>query len=201
MRIFGLTGGIATGKSTVAAHLREAHGVPVVDADQVAREVVAPGSDGLNEVVSTFGAEVLDAEGRLDRAKMRARIMADPEARSALERITHPRIFERTAAHLRRLAEAGHPLAVVEAALMVETGSWRMYEGLIVVSCAPTTQRARLMARDGVSAAEAERTLAAQLPMADKEAVATVVIRNDGSLEDLRDATSIAWRALTASEG
>src|SRR5690606_19150817 len=119
--------------------------------------------------------------GALDRARMRARVMADADARRRLEAITHPLIFEGVAARLRALAEAGHALAGVEAALMVETGSWRMYDALVVVSCAPETQVRRVMARDGVSEEQARAVLAAQLPVAEKEKVATYVVRNDGT--------------------
>ncbi len=135
---------------------------------------------------------------------MRARIAHDPDARRALEAITHPRIFAATAAALRDLAEAGTPLAGVEAALMVETGSWRLYDALVVVSAAPETQLARVLARDGGSEADARALLATQLPLADKEAVATFVVRNDGSLEALArqvDDLLAALRGLSSEPG
>lgn len=201
MRTFGLTGGIGTGKSTVAALLRARHGVPIVDADLVARDVVAPGSDGLAAVVAAFGPDVLDADGALDRARMRARILADAEARRTLEGITHPRIFVAITEALRALAEAGHPLAGVEAALMVETGSWRLYDALVVVSASPDTQVRRVMARDGVDEAAARAIVAAQLPMAEKERVATVVIRNDADLDALGAEVDRAWAVLLAALG
>lgn len=185
MKTFGLTGGIGTGKSTVARMLRKQHGIPVVDADQVARDVVAPGSDGLAEVVQAFGPDVLQDDGTLDRAAMRARIMADTDARRTLEAITHPRIFQGVRDALAALAADGVPLAGVEAALMVETGSWQLYDALVVVSCTPATQLDRVTARDGIDRAAAQRILDAQLPLADKEQVATYVVRNDGSLAAL----------------
>ncbi|MCB9680901.1 MAG: dephospho-CoA kinase [Alphaproteobacteria bacterium] len=184
MLTFGLTGGIGTGKSTVAAQLR-ARGIPVLDADLVARDVVAPGSEGLAEIVAAFGPDVLDASGALDRAAMRRRIMTDADARARLEAITHPRIFHGVMDALNALEEDGERIAGVEAALMVETGSYRLYDRLVVVSCAPDTQVARVVARDGVSADEARTVLAAQLPLADKEAVADVVVHNDGDLAAL----------------
>lgn len=185
MQVIGLTGGIASGKSTVARMLREEHGLAVVDADVAARTVVEPGSDGLDAIVEAFGAEVLDESGALDRAPMRRRIAADPRARARLESITHPRIRAEVARRLGRLAEEGRPVAVVEAALLVETGNYLQYGALWVVSCSPELQIERLMERDGMTEPEARRMLGAQLPLADKEAVADVVIRNEGSLEDL----------------
>jgi dephospho-CoA kinase len=185
VRTFGLTGGIGCGKSTVARLLTERHGVPIVDADQLARDVVAPGTPGLAAIVDAFGPDVLDATGGLDRARMRARVMADPHARRRLEAITHPLIFEAMGARLRALADAGHDLAGVEAALMVETGSWRMYDALVVVACSPETQIRRVTARDGVDEVQARAVLAAQVPTPEKERLATHVVRNDGSADAL----------------
>jgi dephospho-CoA kinase len=199
VRTFGLTGGIGTGKSTVASLLRERHGVPIVDADRVARDVVAPGTDGLAAIVRAFGPEVLDASGALDRARMRARIVADPDARRRLEAITHPRIFAATAEALRALADAGHRVAGVEAALMVETGSWRIHDAVVVVSASPETQVRRVMARDHVDEVGARAIVAAQLPVADKERVATVVIRNDADLDALATEVERAWATLRAA--
>lgn len=196
MKVVGLTGGIATGKSTVGRILAGT-GVPVIDADRVARDVVEPGTPGLAKVVAAFGADVLGADGRLDRAAMRRRIAADPDARRTLEAITHPAIREAIGERLLELAAEGHPVAVVEAALLVETGSYRMYPTLVVVSASPETQVRRVMARDGVSEPDARALLAAQLPMADKEAVATHVIRNDGDPAALEARTLEVWRAIS----
>lgn len=184
MRTFGLTGGIGTGKSTVAQLLRE-RGVPVIDADAVAREVVAPGSPALAEIARVFGPELLTPSGELDRPAMRRLITQDPEAKRGLELITHPRIGEGVTGRLESLAADGFELAGVEAALMVETGSWRRYDRLVVVTCAPEQQLARVMARDGVDEAAARAIIAAQLPLADKVAVAHHVIHNDGAPEAL----------------
>jgi dephospho-CoA kinase len=184
VRTFGLTGGIGTGKSTVAQLLCE-RGVPVIDADAVAREVVAPGSPALAEIARVFGPEVLTPSGELDRPAMRRLITQDPEAKRGLELITHPRIGEGVTGRLESLAADGFNLAGVEAALMVETGSWRRYDRLVVVTCAPEQQLARVMARDGVDEAAARAIIAAQLPLADKVAVAHHVVHNDGAPEAL----------------
>jgi dephospho-CoA kinase len=181
------------------AELLRARGVPVIDADRVAREVVAPGTPGLARIVERFGPEVLTADGALDRAAMRSRISTDPEAKRALEGITHPAILRSIAEQVQALAAQGHPAAVVEAALMVETGSYRMYPAVIVVTCAPEVQLARVMARDRATEEQARALIRAQAPLADKEKVATHLIRNDGSLDDLARATDEVWRALTRS--
>jgi dephospho-CoA kinase len=188
MRVLGLTGGIATGKSSVARILANTFGLPVVDADQLARAVVQPGGPCLEPIVAHFGPGVLQEDGTLDRSALRTRIMTSPEDRRTLEAITHPAIFAAMRSRIAELEAEGHTTAVVEAALMVETGSYKLYPTLLVVSCRPETQVRRVMARDGVDETEARQTLAAQLPLADKEAVATHVIRNDGTPEELRAA-------------
>lgn len=197
MKVVGLTGGIATGKSTVGRLLNERHGVPIVDLDEVAREIVRPGQPALAAIVARFGAEILRADGALDRAALRRRIATDPEARRDLNAITHPAIRAEAARRLAALAEVGTPAAVVEAALLVETGSYRLYPFLVVVSCAPETQLRRLLERDGQPEDEARALIAAQLPMADKEAVATHVIRNDGDLPALEVQVDRVWAEIT----
>jgi dephospho-CoA kinase len=198
MRVVGLTGGIGTGKSTVAGFLRES-GVPVIDADQVARRVVEPGSPTLAALVEAFAPDtILDAAGSLDRGAMRARIAADGSAKQTLDRITHPAIGAAIMADLADLAQGGASVAVVEAALMVETGSYRRYSALLVVTCTPERQLQRVMRRDGSTEAEARAFIARQLPMADKEAPATCVVRNDGSLADLERAAAAAWDVVAA---
>ncbi len=199
MLTIGLTGGIATGKSTVAGMLREA-GVPVLDADVISREVVAPGSEGLAELAAAFGPGVLQADGSLDRKALGALVMADEQARKRLEGITHPRIIGTLLERLGALMQAGEPIGVVEAALMVESGSHRNYGELWVVTCAPDTQLARLMARTGFDEATARRWIASQLPLSEKEAVADRLLRNDGDLGALKaqvDAALIEVRSGT----
>ena len=192
MTVLGLTGGIGTGKSTVATLLRRL-GVPVIDADQVARDVVEPGKPALAAIVAAFGSSVLTPQGTLDRAAMRRRISHDGDARKTLERITHPAIAGAIAEELQRLQGEGRARAVVEAALMVETGSYRLYGDIIVVTCSPDVQLARVMSRDGVSEEDARALIASQLPLAEKEAVARYVIRNNEGLDELERQTREIW--------
>jgi len=179
MVVIGLTGGIACGKSAVAA-LLAARGVAVVDADVGAREVVAPGSDGLAAVVAAFGEGVLSPDGTLDRKALGERVFGDEEARQRLNGLLHPRIGQWSAEQFMRLAAEGRGFVVYEAALLVENGVHRSLEGLIVVTARPEVQRARLMARDSIDAAAAQARMDAQWPLEKKVAVATEVVDNSG---------------------
>lgn len=199
MRVIGLTGGIASGKSTVAAMLRDA-GAPVVDADKLARQVVEPGSPALAEIAAQFGPEVLDAGGRLDRQKMAALVFGDEEARRTLNSITHPRIAAASQEALARLAAAGHEVAIYEAALLVENRLERGLDGLIVVAVPEAVQSRRLAARDGLDPAAVEARLASQLPLADKVAVADWVVDNSGSVEHTRAQVEQIWREIRDRE-
>ncbi|MSP56470.1 MAG: dephospho-CoA kinase [Myxococcales bacterium] len=196
MRTVGLTGGIASGKSTVA-RLLAARGVPVLDLDRVSRGVVAEGEPALAEIAARWPGVVRD--GVLDRKALGERIVADPAARRELEAITHPLIWARTEAWLGEQARAGADVAVVEAALMVETGSYRRYDALIVVACAPEVQRRRLAAREGYDAATADGWLAAQMPLEQKVAVADVVIWNNGGQAELGGALDAAWTRVVSA--
>ncbi len=195
VRIIGLTGGIASGKSTVARMLREL-GAAIVDADVLAREVVAPGSPALAEIQARFGAAVIQADGSLDRAKLGERVFADAEARRALEQITHPRIAAAGQREIARLAQDGADPILYEAALIVEKKLYTWMQGLIVVSVPRPVQVARLMARDGIDEAAAEARLAAQLPLSEKVAVADHVIDNGGTEADTRTQVEALWRRL-----
>jgi dephospho-CoA kinase len=181
--IWGLTGNIGSGKSTVG-RLLAARGIPVVDADQVAREVVEPGRPALREIAARFPG-VLRPDGTLDRRALAARVFADGEERGALERITHPRIAEEVATRMAALASAGQGTAVYEAALIVENGLHRGLDGLIVVTAPAEAQIARLRLRDNMSEEEARARIAAQLSAGEKAKQATVVIENAGSEADL----------------
>jgi len=182
MRV-GLTGGVASGKSTVSALLAE-HGAVVIDADLLAREVVAPGTDGLAEIVAAFGADVLDADGGLDRAAMGAIVFADEGKRRALEAIIHPRVRSRG----RELEEAAAPGALVvhDIPLLVETGQAASFDAVLVVDVPPELQVERMTTLRGMSRAEAESRVAAQATREQRLAAATHVIDNTGTLDDLR---------------
>lgn len=197
MKTVGLTGGIACGKSTVAGLLRAA-GLPVIDADQVSRDVVAPGAPALAEIAARFGPGVLRADGSLDRKALGALVVSVGAARADLEAITHPRIREAIAGARAELSQAGQPVAVVEAALMVETGSWRLYDALLVVAAHRPVQLARLMAREGLDEAAAARWIDTQLPVEEKVRRATAVIWNDDGPEALAEATARAWGQIAA---
>ncbi|MFI6257286.1 dephospho-CoA kinase [Micromonospora zamorensis] len=186
----GLTGGIGSGKSAVAARLVE-RGAVLIDADQVAREVVAPGTEGLAEIVAAFSDAVLDDDGALDRVALGAVVFADEKARRRLELITHPRVRARTA----ELAAAAAPGAIVvnDVPLLVEVGLAPTYHLVIVVQAAVTTRLERLARDRGMDRAEAERRIAAQADDARRRAAADVVLTNDGSLADLHDAVDDLW--------
>jgi len=197
MRMVGLTGGIASGKSTVAGMLR-ALGAELIDADQVSREVVAPGTPALAEISERFPG-VVRPDGTLDRAALGKQVFASAEARAALNAITHPRIQaavqERTAA----LAARGVPRVVYDAALLIENGLHAAMDGgVILVAASPDTQRARLVARDGLTPAEAEARIRSQLPLEEKRRHARWVIENDGELAHLRAQVERTWREVTA---
>ena len=197
MRVVGLTGGIASGKSTVTAMFREL-GAQVIDADQVARDVVEPGTPGLEEVARRFPG-VLDPSGQLDRAALGRRVFADPAERRALEAILHPRIREEVARRTEALARAGETVVLYDAALLIENGLHRGMDGVVLVSAPEAVQRARLAARDGLDDAAITARLAAQLPLADKRAHATWVVENGGSLDETRAQVRRIWEEIRRS--
>jgi dephospho-CoA kinase len=176
MRRVALTGGIATGKSTVAATLRACQ-VPVVDADVLAREAVAPGTAGWRAVVDRFGPGVVGADGGLDRAGLGRLVFADPAARRALELIIHPWVRAAIAAFF---ATATAPAAVAEIPLVYESDLAADFDAVVVVACHPREQLRRLMARDGLSEADARARIAAQWPIEDKVRLADRVILTEG---------------------
>lgn len=184
MRVVGLTGGLASGKSTFAAALR-ARGVHVLDADAIARDVVRPGTPALAEIVAAFGADVLDGSGALDRRAVAARVFADPEARRRLEAITHPAIRRVMLEETARLATAGRDLAFYDAPLLFEVGLDAALDSVVVVWAPRELQRARALARGGLAPEEADARLAAQLPLDEKARRADFVVANDGPPEAL----------------
>ncbi|HET9450902.1 MAG TPA: dephospho-CoA kinase [Aggregicoccus sp.] len=196
MHLYGLTGGIASGKSTVSRMLREL-GAQVLDADVLAREVVAPGTPGLAEVAARFPG-VVGADGQLDRAALGQRVFADPAERAAPNALLHPRIAQAFLERTQQLAEAGVPRVIYDAPLLIENGLHTRMEGVILVAVPREVQRARLMQRDGLSAEAAEARLASQLPLEEKRRHATWVVDNSGDLDSTRAQVEAIWKALVA---
>lgn len=185
VRIVGLTGGIASGKSTVSQMLAD-HGVTIVDADEIARDVVEPGRPALQDIREAFGDDVIDEDGTLNREALGSLIFDDPEARERLNAITHPRI----AREMRRRADAagqrGEPWVVYDAALIVENGLEDAFDCLVVVTADATTQIERLQSRDDISRSEAQSRLDAQMPLEAKVEVADYLVDNNGALASTR---------------
>ncbi|MDR7422818.1 MAG: dephospho-CoA kinase [Armatimonadota bacterium] len=203
MKVVGLTGGIASGKSTVAAMLREL-GAHVISADEVAREVVAPGSEALAEIVAAFGPQVLRPDGTLDRPAVAERIFRDPDARRTLNAITHPRIRRRIAERVAEVrARVPDAIVVVDLPLLLDTAPRDAYalDGVVVVYADEAAQVARLAARDGLAPEEARRRLAAQRPLREKLAEATWVIDNSGPPEATRRQVEALWRGWRVEGG
>lgn len=195
MRV-GLTGGVASGKSTVSAILADL-GAVVIDADLLAREVVAPGTEGLRKVVEEFGPEVLGPEGGLDRAALGAKVFADAEARRRLESIVHPLVRAR-AADLE--AEAGPDALVVhDIPLLVETGQADTFDAVLVVDVPVETQVERLVRDRGWTVADAEARVAAQASREQRRAAATHLIDNTGTREDLRERVAEVFDELVST--
>lgn len=178
--ILGITGGIASGKTLVTRIFRHL-GATVVSADELAREVVAPGSETLTRLVERFGPGILLPNGELDRAALATRVFADPRARADLNAITHPAIGALAVSRLRELAAAGAPLVVYEAPLLYEAGAEGRVDAVLVVTVPESLQLQRLMARDQLGEAAARERIAAQWPQAEKAARADYVIANDST--------------------
>lgn len=195
--IIGLTGGIGSGKSTAAAHFAE-HGVPVIDTDVIARELVAPGQPALKAIVAHFGADLLDGEGCLRREVLRERVFADPAARQELEALLHPLI---RAESLRRIAALQTAYCVWVIPLLVETGARDDLDRVLLIDCPEALQRQRAQARDGFDTGTLDGILAAQASREQRRVVADDIIVNDGTLAALRQAVDerhAAYLALAA---
>ena len=178
-----LTGGIATGKSYVRSRLA-AHGIPTLDSDVLAREAVAPGTSGLAAVTARFGPDVLQPDGALDRRALGVVVFGDAQARLDLEAIIHPRVREATTTWLDKLAAAGESLAIVDIPLLYETGRDRDFDRVVVTSCPRAQQVARVVERDGLTAAQAEARIDAQLPTDEKVRQADFVVDTGGTFGD-----------------
>ncbi|HSQ13128.1 MAG TPA: dephospho-CoA kinase [Candidatus Deferrimicrobium sp.] len=184
MKLVGLTGGIASGKSTVAKILTKL-GAAIVDADVLSREVVAPGHEGWKEIVGNFGSEVLQTDQTLDRQKLRTLIFNNPDARKQLEAIIHPRVRALAERRIREHGEAGYAVVVYEVPLLFEGNLQEWLRPVILVACDVEIQRQRLRQRDGLDAAAAQKHIDAQMSLEEKRKLADYVIENDGSLADL----------------
>ena len=195
MKRIGLSGGIACGKSSVARILRN-KGIPVVDADQVARDIVEPGSPALLELVQEFGEDILDENGTLRRKQLGSIVMNDEQKRARLNQITHPKIRSSIFTTLQTWHTQGHKEGVVEAALMVETKSHTFYDALIIVTCTPTIQIERLMAREGFDHETAQSWINSQLPLAEKEGLADIIIDNSFDKDTLEQLVHEQWAKL-----
>jgi dephospho-CoA kinase len=194
LRVIGLTGGIGSGKSTVARTIAE-RGIPIIDADQLAREATEPGSPALREIAAAW-PQAIDADGRLNRRRLGQIVFGDAQARGRLEAIIHPAIVALSTARAAALAAQGHRVGFYEASLLVETGRYQELDGLVVVDAPEAVRVARVMARDGITEAEVRARIAAQMPMAAKRRVATVVIENEGDREALRARVAAMLRTL-----
>jgi dephospho-CoA kinase len=191
----GLTGGIASGKSLVAAELA-ARGATIIDADLLAREVVEPGTPALAAIIDRFGADVVQ-DGQLDRARLAQIVFADPLARRDLERIVHPAVRARAAELERAAGDAAVVVHVIP--LLVETGQQENFDLVVTVDADHETQVQRLMARNGFTRAEAEARIAAQASREERTLVADVVLDNTGSVTQLREQIDALWAELSST--
>ena len=182
MLVIGLTGGIASGKSTVE-RLFTSHGVPVIDADAIARDLVRPGEPGLAAIVREFGPQVLTDNGHLDRKKMAAQVFSDPDSRKRLEAILHPMVRERMSDALTRIDT---PYAILSVPLLLESGQDDLVDRILVVDLPPALQRQRLLARDDRSEQQIDAIMAAQLARDTRRRAADDLIDNSTTLDDLR---------------
>jgi dephospho-CoA kinase len=184
MKLLGLTGGIASGKSTVAAILRRL-GAAIINADELSREVVQPGQDAWKEIITTFGPDIVQGDETLDRRKLRKIVFDNPEARKKLEAIIHPRVRALAERRISELATADHSIIVYEVPLLFEGQIHLWLRPVILVACEIETQKNRLVERDHLTEIEAQQHVDAQMSLEEKRQLADYVIENDGNLKDL----------------
>ncbi len=196
---YGLTGGIASGKSTVAAMLRE-HGLPVLEADKISHALIGPGGAAYDDVIARFGPDILDGDGKISRTRLGAAVFADRQKLDQLNEIIHPRVEVEVLGQLSELEKSGfYPAAFVEAALIFEAGLHNRLDGVAVAWCLPEQQLARLMER-GMGETEARRRIAMQMPVQEKLALAEEKIDCSGSMEETRcQVDALVARLRTAS--
>ncbi len=197
----GLTGGIASGKSALSAAL-ERLGVPVIDTDRLAHEVIEPGRPAYDEILARFGRDIVGDDGRIDRKALGRIVFADPVARQDLEGLTHSRVMQAVDEQFSAFAAEGVPVAVCEVPLLAEAGLVSFFDRVVVVAAHLERQRSRMAARDGLSREEAQARIDAQMPTEEKVALADEVIWNDGTLDDLqREVGALHERLLVLAEG
>jgi dephospho-CoA kinase len=199
VKLVGLTGGIATGKSTVTAMLRE-FGAKIINADDLARVIIQPGKEAWKEIVTAFGNDILRPDKSIDREKLRKIIFEDERARAKLDAITHPRIRALALMRAQELAAKGSEVVLYEAPLLFENEAHTWLSPIIVVSTDDATQRRRLKARDKLSDPEIDQHIQAQMPLAEKKRLADYVIENDGDLDDLKRQVRDVWMKLSGAK-
>jgi dephospho-CoA kinase len=198
VKLIGLTGGIASGKSTVAAILRRL-GAAIINADDLSREVVQPGQEAWQEIIDTFGSQILQEDQTLDRKKLRRIVFDNREARQKLEAIIHPRVRSLAEQRVRELAAAGSSIIVYEVPLLFENQIHLWLRPVILVACDMATQKNRLQKRDRLTDTEAQQHLEAQMSLADKRKLADYVIDNNGSLEELEQQVRAVLQKIQAT--
>ena len=200
MRVIGLTGGIASGKSLVTEQFAE-RGATVIDADKVGHASYLKGSETFRELVQAFGEEIVGADGEIDRKALGGKVFGDPAARRRLERIVWPAMRAMMEAQLETLRSEGAGIVVIEAAVLIEADWLPLVDEVWVVSASPATVRMRLLERNGLNEEQADARLRAQLPNNIRRSRADVVIENEGTLEELTAAVDAAWSMLEAKAG
>ena len=198
IRVIGLTGGIASGKSSIASFFEE-KGVPVIDADQLARDAVMPGSPAIKQIEEVFGCEVLFADGSLDRKRLAGLVFKSENKRHQLEEILHPEIRRLSEDLIASASAAGHRVLVYMAPLLIEAGAIDRVDEIWVVTVSPEIQLERLMRRDGIGMGEALSMIASQMPLAEKELHGKVVIDNSGAPEQTRRILEEIWEREAVS--
>jgi dephospho-CoA kinase len=198
VKLIGLTGGIASGKSTVATILKQL-GAAVSNADELSREVVQPGKGAWKEIVETFGANVLQSDKTLDRKKLRAVVFDNPDARKKLEAIIHPKVRALAEEKIRELAAAGRSIIVYEVPLLFEGQLHHWLRPVILVACDINTQRQRLRDRDQLTNTEAQQHIDAQMSLEEKRKLADYVIENNGNIEELEQQVKSVLENIAAT--
>jgi len=198
VKLVGLTGGIASGKSTVAAILKRL-GAAIINADELSRDVVQPGQDAWQEIVEEFGADILQEDKTLDRKKLRKMVFDNPEARKKLEAIIHPKVRALAEQRIRELAAAGHAIIVYEVPLLFEGQLHHWLRPVILVACNTNMQKKRLQDRDRLTTMEAQQHIDAQMSLEEKRKLADYIIENNGSLEELEQQVKFVLETIEAT--